>query len=323
MDGRRRRRLRSLGLTRPEELAYLALVAEPGRSAAELAAEIGGDPERMGRTLVRLARLGLVRSLPYDDARFVPGAPHTVLTALASRREAELAQARMVAEQLSAVFWQGRPGAGSPALLEVVSGPDAIADRLASLTACATRELLFLDAPPHLPLCDRAAEDEPRTGRGVTRRAVYSGAALERPGVVETVLRRAAGGESARMLPELPTALVLADRRTALLPLSGRPEGPADSALLVHPSALLGALALLFETVWTQATPLAAARPGPARAVDDILPLLAMGLKDEAIARHLGVSPRTARRRITDVLGRLGARTRFQAGLQAGRRGWL
>jgi len=53
------------------------------------------------------------------------------------------------------------------------------------------------------------------------------------------------------------------------------------------------------------------------------LALLASGLKDEAIARQLDVHVHTARRRITGLLERLDATTRFQAGMQASRRGWL
>ncbi|WP_236246648.1 helix-turn-helix domain-containing protein [Streptomyces sp. CC210A] len=51
--------------------------------------------------------------------------------------------------------------------------------------------------------------------------------------------------------------------------------------------------------------------------------LLAAGLKDEAIARRLGVHVHTARRRITRLLDALDARTRFQAGARATARGWL
>jgi len=54
-----------------------------------------------------------------------------------------------------------------------------------------------------------------------------------------------------------------------------------------------------------------------------LLTLLASGMKDEAIAHHLGWSYRTTRRRIADVLSKLRAETRFQAGLHAARRGWL
>ncbi|MFJ9796588.1 helix-turn-helix domain-containing protein [Streptomyces sp. NPDC101145] len=55
----------------------------------------------------------------------------------------------------------------------------------------------------------------------------------------------------------------------------------------------------------------------------ELLRLLAAGLKDEAIARRLGVHVHTARRRISRLLEALEARTRFQAGAQATARGWL
>ncbi|MFB9390600.1 helix-turn-helix domain-containing protein [Streptomyces coeruleoprunus] len=55
----------------------------------------------------------------------------------------------------------------------------------------------------------------------------------------------------------------------------------------------------------------------------ELLALLAAGLKDEAIARRLGVHVHTARRRISRLLDALDARTRFQAGARASQRGWL
>jgi len=48
--------------------------------------------------------------------------------------------------------------------------------------------------------------------------------------------------------------------------------------------------------------------------------MLGTGMKDEAVARELGISVRTLGRRMSGLLEALGARTRFQAGLQAGRR---
>jgi DNA-binding NarL/FixJ family response regulator len=52
-----------------------------------------------------------------------------------------------------------------------------------------------------------------------------------------------------------------------------------------------------------------------------LIRLLAAGLGDDAIRRALGVSPSTVHRRIRDLMHRLGATTRFQAGLQIGRSG--
>jgi DNA-binding NarL/FixJ family response regulator len=54
-----------------------------------------------------------------------------------------------------------------------------------------------------------------------------------------------------------------------------------------------------------------------------ILELLMLGTKDESIARQLGISLRTVRRRVAGLMDELGATTRFQAGLEAARRGLL
>lgn len=50
-----------------------------------------------------------------------------------------------------------------------------------------------------------------------------------------------------------------------------------------------------------------------------VLRLLAQGYTDESVARTLGVSLRTARRVAAELMVRLGARSRFQAGLMAAR----
>ncbi|MFI6354228.1 LuxR C-terminal-related transcriptional regulator [Streptomyces sp. NPDC050743] len=86
----------------------------------------------------------------------------------------------------------------------------------------------------------------------------------------------------------------------------------------------------LFEACWRQATPVFGSE---AQETEDdldlsatdraLLHLLHAGLKDETTCRQLGLSERTLRRRITDLTARLGATSRFQAGAQAVRRGWL
>jgi DNA-binding NarL/FixJ family response regulator len=69
----------------------------------------------------------------------------------------------------------------------------------------------------------------------------------------------------------------------------------------------------------------AAETGGPAASAFDraVLMLMSSGVKDEAAARQLNVSDRTYRRHVADILTRLGASSRFQAGVEAVRRGWL
>jgi DNA-binding NarL/FixJ family response regulator len=45
--------------------------------------------------------------------------------------------------------------------------------------------------------------------------------------------------------------------------------------------------------------------------------LLGLGLKDESIARHLGCSLRTVRRRVAQLMDGYGVQTRFQLGVAA------
>lgn len=66
--------------------------------------------------------------------------------------------------------------------------------------------------------------------------------------------------------------------------------------------------------------------PPPGELTDDdrnILALPVTGAKDEIIARELDIGVRTLRRRMSHLLQVLDADTRFQAGIQATRRGWV
>ena len=54
-----------------------------------------------------------------------------------------------------------------------------------------------------------------------------------------------------------------------------------------------------------------------------LLDLLAAGRRDEQIARELRLSVRTVRRRVAAIMQELGAESRFQAGVEAVRRGRL
>jgi DNA-binding NarL/FixJ family response regulator len=123
----------------------------------------------------------------------------------------------------------------------------------------------------------------------------------------------------------VPVKMFIADARVGLISLHGTTM--ADSALVVHQSSLLDSMVALFEEIWRRAVPLGVAiSAGPAQPSErdvELLSALAAGLTDEAIAHQRGVNPRTVRRHVRRLLDELGVETRFQAGLQAGRRGWL
>jgi hypothetical protein len=257
------------------------------------------------------------------------------MTLLNQRRieaEAAFSAVQGAVDELNAEYRAGRLRTDPSSLVEVLSGRDQVNRRVEELTMSISTHLWVLDKPPYL----ERANGQPGTNetemdmtlrmieRGVEVRAVYCPEAMERPGRFDTTVKLAELGEQSRMLPSLPFKLRIMDRRVALVPLIG---GTYDSLAVVHPSGLLDALLELFEAYWERAVPIVDTTPGaPDQPADEDLLLLRMlkaGLKDNAVARQLGVSSRTATRRIATIMARLGTETRFQAGIEAAKRGWI
>lgn len=158
---------------------------------------------------------------------------------------------------------------------------------------------------------------------GVTLQCIYNRAAIEQTGVLPEIEQLIRAGQQARVLPNLPMKLCIVDGRLAVLPLQRESAG-CEAVIVVHASALLDALGKLFEGLWQRAVPLRLptlkALPGPRRPAvseDRLIALLLSGITDEAIARHLAIGYRTTQRHIAALMARLGADTRFQAGVQA------
>ncbi|GAB3450553.1 helix-turn-helix domain-containing protein [Actinophytocola sediminis] len=314
--------LQGLGLSEVEETVYRAVLRQRPSSLAELARTLGLSRHQVAKTVQRLRAAGLVQA---GTAGLPPTAidPEIAIPALLRRRHEQLEDVAahvpaLAAEHRLAVF-----GNAHHRSVEVVVGRDEIRHRMAALAATATEFRIF-DCPPYAHDASGEVDGElPLLERGVLIRVVYDAAALRDPARLANVRALAAHGEQARVLPELPLKLTIFDEHTAVVPLT-RTE-VAESVALVHESGLLDALVALFETLWSSAPSLD--RPPDAPPIPpaeaELLTLLAMGVKDGAVARQLGVSIRTARRRISGVLDRLGATSRFQAGREAERRGWL
>ncbi|MCF6470613.1 LuxR family transcriptional regulator [Nonomuraea sp. MG754425] len=319
--------LSAVGVDADDERIYRDLLRRPRAALPELAAHTGRTTVALRRAFSRLEALGLVSRMAGRPVRFLPTRPDVAVAALISRREEGLAQARLAALALLAET-PPTENQSPEELVEVVQGQAAVVQRFTQLQQTATEELLVLDRPPYAQdPTEQNVEELDRLSRGVLVRGIYDVSALEIPGKLRLAQEAVAAGEQARISPEVPMKLAIADRRSAILPLStaaSADSGSADSAVIVHSSSLLDALVTLFEVLWRGALPLPAAPSDGRAGVPDpeLFTLLAAGLKDEAVARQLGVSLRTVHRRVSELMELLGARTRFQAGLLAARRGW-
>ncbi|TDC73048.1 helix-turn-helix transcriptional regulator [Streptomyces hainanensis] len=310
--------LQPLGVTELAESAYRALLAAPGVTVPELAGRLGRSPGATRRVLGELEELGLVNRLPGRPVRLLATHPESAIDLLVARRREELEKSRVMARALAAeVHVERQPSE----LLEIVVGQPAIAARFTQFTRNCRDELLVFDRPPYAnPADEGEGAVNGLLGDGVRVRGIYAPESLSQPGGLDAAVRAAERGELSRVHPRVPMKLAIADRQVALLPLVL--DDMVTSAVIVRPSALLDALIALFELLWEQAAPLLPAEEDsiPAKG---LLTLLVAGLKDETIARQLGVSSRTVSRHVADLMDRLGARTRFQAGVLAERQGLL
>ena len=321
--------LSTLGLDPDEERVYRTLlVADEEQPADELAGSLRLPVPHLRRVLARLEADGLVTRSGRAPVRWSAAAPEPAFEALLARRQEELESARRAAAELDREF-RRKHGSGSDVVTTIV-GRQAIGAQVDRLDQTARHELLVLVKPPFVTSSIDKDAQTSALDRGVPTRVIYDREVLETPGAFENLARVAAGGERARIVAGVPLKLVIADRSLGLLPLHLGEPHDFDRAMLVRASALLDALVMLFEALWRSSDPApwapeqAAEHPDGVSEVDArLLSLLAAGYKDEAIARQSGLGLRTVRRRVSDLMERLGAHTRFQAGVRAAERGWL
>ncbi|WP_228638059.1 helix-turn-helix domain-containing protein [Microtetraspora sp. AC03309] len=326
--------LGAVGIGDFDEQIYRSLLRHPDRTVTDLAGSLRVSAARVRHALARLAELGLLRRI--RPGRYEPVAPEAALGWLINRRrleaEAGLAEIRTTVADFAQLYQSGRLRADPAGLVEILSGEDAVKRQMTETNRSVTSEVLALDRPPYIGWPDNSVDSNESEvagtreliARGVDIRVVYCPESLRRPGRFETLLRLAEEGERSRFLPSLPFKLRIVDRRVALMPLV---DGVYDNVALIRPSGLLDALIELFDAYWERGRPLTGTRPPVGDRPDEedllVLQMLKAGLKDETIARQLGVSARTATRRIAAVVERLGATTRFQAGAEASARGWI
>ncbi|MEU2119367.1 helix-turn-helix domain-containing protein [Streptomyces sp. NPDC016459] len=323
---------------------YQELRARPDIGFDEAADLLELSADERERCREELASLGL--TAPRDqpeaaadgDAR--PGA-HTVVdpdVALLRllRRERDRLQDRLAAtsrahtaiEALAGPFLRAGAAPRSEVEVEIVTDPQRVARELTELTDT-VRTAVHVMHTGSVRREDMAAElerDRSRAARGVRVRAMYSRRVGTVPEMTQHLADRAALGVELRLSPVVPMNMVLADENFALLPTD--PHEPDSPTILARGAGLVRSYLALYEYCWQAASPYGE-EPGEngCGGLSDqqrvALRMLASGIKDEQIARSLGVSLRTVSRLLSEVMQELGAASRFEAGVKAARLGLL
>ena len=321
-----------LGLDDLQERAYRRLVEAPSDSADSIADALGATLSSTVAALDALELKGMVARPVADPDRFVASPPVVALGSMIVQQQEEIRAAERELGVLAARYRESAEGRTHTDVIDVVEGPQAVAQRFAQLQRGASTEVLALvKSGVAVVSAEENVDEQIATDRGVSYRVVLERAAFESPGFLERASESVAAGEEVRVTNEVPLRMIVADRQLALLPLRPTTESATAGALLVHPSGLLDAMVTLFDLVWRQSNPLVVGATGlddgAAAEVDDtdvrLLSLLLAGLTDQAIGGQLGLSLRTVQRRVHQLMQRAGVATRFQLGHAAATRGWL
>ncbi|MEV4443629.1 helix-turn-helix transcriptional regulator [Streptomyces sp. NPDC049577] len=295
-----------------------------------IAAATGIGPEEAALSLKRLRRARLVHTSPEDPAQVFAVAPETASAQLAAPVEARIREQQ---EALGAIREElGRFGSyyhlrrSSTEALEVLENVQDVRNALNQASDRCTMEVLTCQpgGGSRVPeaMQEALGRDRAMLERGVRIRTLYHHTArFNGPSQAYVAAAGALGGQY-RTAHELFGRLIVFDRELAFIPVQDGSWG----AVAVREPNTVAYLCELFEQTWDRATPFATAVGQDLEKVsreihETIVKLLTAGLKDEAIARRLGMSLRTARRHIADILEELGAVSRFQAGVLAAARG--
>lgn len=323
--------LQALGLSPDAETVYRTALRHPDHGVGALAADTSLTENDVREALDELAVLALLKPSADFNGRMRPVSPDVGLTTLLASVEAELASHRAQLEATRAEIGAIAAEHRSPLPAEVATrldGLDAVRTRLEVLQRETRTECLSLNpGGAHRPDAREAAAplNEEALRRGVTIRAVCQDSFRNDTGTLAYARRLIECGSQMRTVPTVPVQMIIVDRRTAVVPLEA--DTPRAGALEVHSAGIVTALQTFFEQIWQAGTPLGNevlrdsndCTPGER----SLLQMTAAGYTDEAAARKLGVSLRTVRRMMAQLMERLDATSRFQAGVHAAKLGWL
>lgn len=342
--------LTDIGFSTLAEQIYLTLFDHSDADPERLAELLGRSAVEVDIGTAELLALGVVRR-PDPDGPLSLQHPAAALGELIERREDDLlrehrslGEARSMAADLAVRFDHGLGTAGVETsgepvdrwlarqhLVERITDPERVPRRLAELTFLARTSVYSVQPGGAI---SRSALDMGRTvdlrglRRGLDIRAIYAPAFYDDPVGGAFLREMSDAGALVRVSHGELERMVIVDERLAVVPVD--PTDSARGALVIRAPVLLTGMVRLFTELWRSATEVpttnnpAPPQPEPLAEEDRrVIALLASGTTDETAARVIGVSVRHLRRRVARLMERLGASSRFEAGVAAARRGWI
>ncbi|UQA95677.1 helix-turn-helix transcriptional regulator [Streptomyces halobius] len=293
-----------------------------GNCVAELTKVLGLHAADIESTIQQLLKMGLLRELPNQEIAAVP--PEEAVSRLVGPLEREVRARRTRIEETRSLLMSFLPvfevslaARQQPRPFELLEELSVVRAAIAELAAAAQEEILTAQpggARQESILEEAAPRDEAALARGVRMRILYQHTARFSLGTTAYVERAQNGGAQVRTLDDYFPRFLIFDRKTAVLTVLGHPQ----AALLVREPNVVAFMIEMYERMWLTGDPYTADHGRRSEISDDlkqaIVRLLVKGMTDASIATRLGMSVRTCRRHIADLMTELGAQSRFQAG---------
>ena len=317
-------------------VVYLELLARGEVESTALAGELGISGQEAENVWSALENLGLIGRTERASERIVPVSPEVALLRVLRRQRSliekhvqELQSLKEAVASLVDVYIPAVTAERPEIRVSVISGRNELLQAMNDLSDSAQEIVSFGysgQLPPLLELRRTLSLDRHLLERDITVRHLHPQRHASAPDGGAYFEALAELGVDLRLAPLVPMDMVIADTNLALLPRD--PEDPDEGMTMLRGARLVRPFAAMFEHIWRGAAPYVAGRPEKdrVRLSDEqaaIVQMLAEGLKDEKIARNLGVSPRTISRYIAEFMQRLRVTSRFAAGARAAQLGLL
>jgi DNA-binding CsgD family transcriptional regulator len=305
----------------------------------QIAETLGLSLETVDGIREDLLTLRLLQPSPHGAATFAPVSPETAATELVRVPEdeirslqQEIAVTRLRLNKLLPAYVEGRRLREQVQhSLEPLEATEQIRWALKDQLARRPAEILVSCG---VGLLTSRAFDGTHQGllgaarQGTRIRALYQHASLADAAVHRQMVELAAADALVRTHAEPAGQLVVFDTEVAVVfnrePTPGtEPTGTIElpAAVAVRDATVIAHLRATFDRSWADAT---SSDPDDGGTSTDLGPLqlsivrlLAQGFKDDMVARRLGMSVRTCRRHIKEIMDTLDADSRFQAGVRA------
>ncbi|WP_323379369.1 helix-turn-helix transcriptional regulator [Streptomyces durbertensis] len=295
---------------------------EEGFARSAVGPATGLSEEAVTAAVEELLAMGLLLGLAAGRLRAV--APGEAVSGVITPLERELRARRAAVEDTRAAIMSFLPLYERKQVnrerkngFEVLPDLAAVRVAIADLTARARVEILTAQpggARGEGVLAEASPRDVAALRRGVRMRVLYQHTARFSRGTGEYVDRVTGLGAQVRTLDDQFSRLLVFDDETAVISLPGDPLGAA----VVREAPVVAFIRETYERLWLAAEPFST--PGTAGGEisatirQAIMRLLMEGLTDNSIAVRLGMSVRTCRRHVAEIMVELGAQSRFQAG---------